>query len=236
MKKIFFSLALCSLVFSNTLNADGILAGDTKLACEAILCLSSGTRPSECTPSINKYFSIKHKKWDDTVNARRNFLRLCPVDGADAKDPAFANLRDNILPNVDSRKCTADYINSNPEKKCIKENCGERRCSCDEYAYKPATKMPIGCQALIKHAYTNIKPVNTCKTTRWYSQNEWRTGKVINSISKDEFLKRKEAGVVNLSVVNNNSKLCRHNPNLNFCQQYFSNDEIKKDCWINQDN
>lgn len=121
MKKIFFSLALCSLVFSNTLKADGILSGDTKLACEAILCLSSGTRPSECTPSINKYFSIKHKKWDNTVNARRNFLRLCPVDGADAKDPAFANLRDNILPNIDSRKCTADYINSNPEKNALKK-------------------------------------------------------------------------------------------------------------------
>ena len=26
------------------------LSGDTKLACEAILCLSSGTRPGECGP------------------------------------------------------------------------------------------------------------------------------------------------------------------------------------------
>jgi len=41
---------------------DGELSGDTKLACEAILCLSSGTRPSECAPSIRRFFSIKHKK------------------------------------------------------------------------------------------------------------------------------------------------------------------------------
>ena len=27
------------------------LSGDTKLACEAILCLSSGTRPGECGPA-----------------------------------------------------------------------------------------------------------------------------------------------------------------------------------------
>ena len=30
------------------------LTGDPKLACEAILCLSSGTRPGECGPSIAK--------------------------------------------------------------------------------------------------------------------------------------------------------------------------------------
>lgn len=32
-----------------------------RLACEAVLCLSSGDRPSECAPSIKRYFSIKHK-------------------------------------------------------------------------------------------------------------------------------------------------------------------------------
>lgn len=30
------------------------LSGDTKLACEAVLCLSSSTRPGECTPSLSK--------------------------------------------------------------------------------------------------------------------------------------------------------------------------------------
>lgn len=59
--------------------ASELLTGDTRLACEAILCLSSGTRPSECTPSIKRYFSIKHKHLSDTLNARRNFLNMCPA-------------------------------------------------------------------------------------------------------------------------------------------------------------
>ena len=37
------------------------LSGDTKLACEAILCLSSGTRPGECGPALSRYFGISKK-------------------------------------------------------------------------------------------------------------------------------------------------------------------------------
>ena len=58
-----------------------LLTGDTKLACEAILCLSSGTRPSECHPSIQRYFSIHRKRMSDTIKARRDFLNLCPTSG-----------------------------------------------------------------------------------------------------------------------------------------------------------
>lgn len=61
------------------------LTGNTKLACEAILCLSSDTRPSECNPSLKRYFGISHKKWRDTVKARKNFLNLCPTADADSK-------------------------------------------------------------------------------------------------------------------------------------------------------
>lgn len=38
------------------------LTGDTKLACEAILCLSSGKRPGECGPALSRYFGISHKE------------------------------------------------------------------------------------------------------------------------------------------------------------------------------
>ena len=58
-----------------------LLTGDTKLACEAILCLSSGTRPSECNPSLQRYFSIHHKKMHKTIQAREDFLNLCPTSG-----------------------------------------------------------------------------------------------------------------------------------------------------------
>ena len=66
---------------SNPATQPDLLTGDTKLACEAILCLSSGTRPSECNPSLQRYFSIHHKKPHKTIQARQDFLNLCPTSG-----------------------------------------------------------------------------------------------------------------------------------------------------------
>ena len=60
-------------------SAQGVFTGDVRLACEAILCLASGSRPSECTPSLRRYFSISYRKLNDTIRARANFLRLCPA-------------------------------------------------------------------------------------------------------------------------------------------------------------
>jgi len=53
MKKKLFALAALVAALGSTAgtaSAQDVLTGDTRLACEAILCLSSGTRPSECTP------------------------------------------------------------------------------------------------------------------------------------------------------------------------------------------
>ena len=49
-----------------SVNVGDVLEGDKRLACEAILCLSSGTRPSECAPSLSRYFGISMKKLSDT--------------------------------------------------------------------------------------------------------------------------------------------------------------------------
>lgn len=62
-----------------TVRAQEILSGDTRLACEAILCLSSGVRPGECNPSLSRYFGISRRNFSDTISARLNFLQLCPV-------------------------------------------------------------------------------------------------------------------------------------------------------------
>ena len=59
--------------------AQDVLTGDTRLACEALLCLSSGIRPSECSPALSRYFGISKRKFSDTIKARLNFLNLCPV-------------------------------------------------------------------------------------------------------------------------------------------------------------
>ncbi|WP_279525376.1 TrbM/KikA/MpfK family conjugal transfer protein [Phocoenobacter uteri] len=83
MKNLKLSLILSGLIIlssNNTLANGEILTGDPRLACEAILCLSSGKRPDECTPSIRRYFSITDKKLHRLIRKRLNFLNLCPKD------------------------------------------------------------------------------------------------------------------------------------------------------------
>lgn len=54
------ALALCNIAQAQADQSPDmeLLTGDTRLACEAILCLSTGERPSECQPAIRRYFSI----------------------------------------------------------------------------------------------------------------------------------------------------------------------------------
>ena len=67
------------LTASQLSHADGMLTGRVKLACEAILCLSTGSPPGECSPSLSEYFSIDFEDFSDTLRERGNFLNLCPV-------------------------------------------------------------------------------------------------------------------------------------------------------------
>jgi len=71
--------SLCATAHAFDISSIEELTGDKKLACEAILCLSSSARPSECSPSLDRYYDIKKDKWKDTRKARKNFLNLCPA-------------------------------------------------------------------------------------------------------------------------------------------------------------
>lgn len=99
------------------------LTGDTGLACEAILCLSSSERPGECARSLQRYFSINHKRLGDTIRARFNFLNLCPTskeDGMSDLIGALANgagrcdaksLNKILKYTVKTQVCTGRYKN-----------------------------------------------------------------------------------------------------------------------------
>mgnify|MGYP000845805693 FL=1 len=104
MKTKILTLLTASLLAPTIAAAEGGLSGDTKLACEAILCLSSGTRPGECTPSLNRYFSISHKYLSDTIRGRLNFLNLCP-----ANNPGMAELKRAIANGAG--RCDARELN-----------------------------------------------------------------------------------------------------------------------------
>lgn len=125
--------------------AGEMFTGDTKLACEAVLCLASGTQPSECTPALTRYFNISARKLSDTIKARKNFLSLCPSASADN------NMRDltDALANGSGR-CDVAALNRN------RVGFGGGRDDSRRFGANPA--MPAHCTALFNHPYmTDVK-------------------------------------------------------------------------------
>ncbi len=59
-----------------TAHAQDELTGDTRLACEAVLCLSTASPPAECAPALRRYFSITHRRLAQTISRRSRFLQL----------------------------------------------------------------------------------------------------------------------------------------------------------------
>lgn len=139
----------------NNLNKDifnnDLLTGDVRLACEAILCLSTGNRPSECNPSIKRYFSIKHKKLHKTIQARKNFLNLCPAVGDDVNMPSLVNAIAN-----GAGQCDVANLNKTA-------NLRFKATGRDGAINRTTPQLPTECTAYYNHAYTDIaKPKWQC--------------------------------------------------------------------------
>lgn len=86
---IIAGVALVPLRGAHAQDGNDLLTGDTRLACEAIVCLSSGTRPGECSASLSRYFNITKRKLSDTLKARLDFLEMCPASN---QTPEMASL------------------------------------------------------------------------------------------------------------------------------------------------
>lgn len=145
MKKITASatLALGLLGMASVAQADDLFTGDVRLACEAVLCLSSGSRPSECSPSLKRYFDIRKRKMSDTLKARRNFLNMCPSASADENMKSLVNAITN-----GAGRCDAAALNS---------SLMVWRWD-DSYSIIRDT-MPSHCNAYSNHQYTDIQGV-----------------------------------------------------------------------------
>ena len=137
---------------------DSFMEGDSKLACEALLCLSSGTRPHECNPALNRYFSIHKRKWKNTLKARRNFLRLCPTSNS---TPQMESLVEVIVNGAG--RCNASELNSShlmlmPKKICREaydSEAGEYYTSCIETEVQVVNpQLPPYCINYNDHGYT----------------------------------------------------------------------------------
>lgn len=93
---VFIALSLGSL----QAQAEDYFTGQKKAACEAIMCLSTGSPPHECKDSLKKYFKIMVKSSlgalnpKKTLEARKNFLNLCP--NVDKKQIDLVNTSKNV--------------------------------------------------------------------------------------------------------------------------------------------
>lgn len=83
------------------------LTGDPKTACQAVMCLSTSHDPSECTPPLQKYFSIHAKYPWDTIKERLNFLKLCPASNS---SPSMTSLVTAIANGAG--RCDANSLNT----------------------------------------------------------------------------------------------------------------------------
>jgi len=124
-----------------TASAQEMLTGDTRLACEALLCLSTGTQPGECTPSLRRYFSISKRKVSDTIQDRLNFLRLCPAASQTPEMAALVNAQAN-----GAGRCDAASLNA----------VARSWTGADEGRVYVSDQMPGYCAAYTSHAYTDF--------------------------------------------------------------------------------
>ena len=141
-KKFLIAVVACmgALSSAGAVHAQELLSGDAGSACEAILCLSTGSPPGECTPSLKKYFSINAREPWKTIRDRLNFLKLCPASG---QTPEMRSLVEAI--SEAAGRCDASSLNISRQ-----EWNGQ-----DGNTYI-SNRMPEHCAAYVNHAYTDI--------------------------------------------------------------------------------
>jgi hypothetical protein len=103
---LFVGVAVIAVSLVVPVSAEDVLTGDPRLACEAILCLASGTRPPECASSLSRYFSISFRDWRDTVKGRVNFLNQCPAANQTAEMASLVSAM-----SVGAGSCDAQSLN-----------------------------------------------------------------------------------------------------------------------------
>lgn len=181
-----------------------VLQGDEKLACEAILCLASGTGIPECVPSLTRYFNIlvwgKHGilDWGRTITERLNFLKLCPKDSNMGEENA-ANMSSllNTLSHMEG-KCDKDTLNgyldytyitpSHFNRDCIEVN-GNTTCNSGLKLVRVKPSKPHYCTALGNHAFgLDQRDVKyTCNANAYYTEKDWNRGYYFEEVSKAEY-------------------------------------------------
>jgi len=190
MKRLFITAVFGSMTLGSAPVYADEFTGDVRLACEAILCLSTGQRPGECSPSLHRYFNITAKKLSSTLKKRRNFLNLCPAASTDGNMQSLVNAIVN-----GAGRCDAAALNASL-----------RVWSHDRYNYnddKPRTyirnTMPRHCAAYTGNAYTD----KTNLVTARYVGTPERAGFWVDAANYDTALAAYKARIAAEDAANN---------------------------------
>lgn len=194
MKKVTFVAMAVMLGLSINLLADeNELTGDRRTACEVLLCLSSGQRPSECDPALRHFYSIKDKKPWKTLQKRRNFLELCPTDsGNTATNIILADYK-GMLASVNPDECKPEWLNNQFQNinrdthiKYYRNNYLTSDSIKERYT-RINPNMPNHCPTFINHEYTDYKmPIHSCDGKYWTVAG-FNRGYELITITKEEY-------------------------------------------------
>ena len=137
---------LLSAALGASAMAQDVLGGDQGLACQAILCLATGSPPAQCAPALSRFYGISYMYWADTLQGRINFLNLCPVA---AMTPAMRSLTQAMANGAG--RCDADALNATLLFS-YSSNVGRNP---QEHSYID-NHAPDYCTAYTSHPYTDL--------------------------------------------------------------------------------
>ena len=243
MKQKILISALTAVILASSLEANGeILGGDAGLACEAILCLSSPARPSECQRSLAKYFGIHFSKPWKTINARKQFLSLCPEG---SMTPEMKQQIEDL-----SRLtgfCSVDELNANIEKKKVGTSQNDYGFTKYLYDYRVSPEMTENCKIVTRMNYNDYAFKYTCNK-EFYKEEDWNNGYIKEEINKSVYdsledslrgITKKRVGVSYLEWIrladDERAKVTDKNGMVRYYKledAYFKKNFIKKDCWV----
>ncbi len=126
--------------FHHSAQAQQELGGNARLACEAVLCLSTGSPPDECGNALRHYRSITHRRLSETLRRRASFLRQCPVGHQDASLSALIRIQSQA-----GARCDAEALNASQR----------RVTGLAENDFAIGNRMPAYCEAYLAHAYSD---------------------------------------------------------------------------------
>lgn len=226
-----------SMALANT-NENGELTGDRRTACEVLLCLSSGQRPSECNPPLARFFAIKAKKPWKTLQMRRDFLELCPTNNGDTATSVIMADYKGMLASINPDECKPEYLNNQFQNvnrdthiKYYKNNYLTSDSIKNRYT-RINPNMPSHCPTFINHEYTDYRMPKYGCDGKYYTVAGFRRGYELVTITKEEYGKLNpndrhyETRSYSYECGGDSSRTCYVKE-----EYYYQKIKIPKTCW-----